>query len=240
MSRSAMPRLVAGSGGETVPQEYRILAQHVQERNTAKAPERRGTVQWPRAKPDLFQDLSPEHELDDLREKPERLVARGTARGLLETGWSQTARPCNRSGSETGQGLANHVRLDGRDGSWVNTAKPVNGVLVCRDRTRVQAPELVNDHGRRNHRRLDIESSACTAKSSFPDECVYPACCAAIEFERGFLCRVLSLRRVTIGSPFGRIPEFKTLVAGASPTAEGITRDDRQRRSIQAWGPCGR
>ena len=57
-----------------IPQEYRILAQPMQERNTAKAPERRGTVQWLRARRDLLRDLFPQHELDDLREKPERLV----------------------------------------------------------------------------------------------------------------------------------------------------------------------
>ena len=209
-----------------IPQEYRILAQPVQERNTAKAPERRGTVQWLRARPDPLWDLFPQHELDDLRE--------AGASGRPRNG----ARPLGRDGRKP-QGLQSkwELRLDGRDGSWVNTEKPVNGDLVCRNRTRVQALSSSTTSGDgTTGGSLLREVQARRRAPSEMSVCVCTLAAVRPPSSNGDSCAV------TIGSAFGRIPEIKanpSLVTGATPTAEEITRDDRQRRSIQAWGPCG-
>ena len=51
-------------------------------------------------------------------------------RASWEVGGPRTAWPCTRSGSKAGQGLANHLRVDGRDGSWAHRAQPVDRIQM--------------------------------------------------------------------------------------------------------------
>ena len=66
---------------------------------------------------DVIGDLATKHQLENLREEAERLIAQGAAQGLLEVRRPEATGSCTRGGRKAGQGLAHHLGVGGRHGS---------------------------------------------------------------------------------------------------------------------------